>query len=133
MEQLREYRNTSDDNHLLSEAASASQRSEHLDKEPSRNASKPPVAKVKCGLDLNQHELSAIQEVESPASGRPSTPGKPNFLQDRDPMRVSISREQSFLGSPLAHDPFGCQQLPVQKGIKSDDSDEAGESQGSET
>ncbi|XP_073937228.1 centrosomal protein of 295 kDa-like isoform X4 [Castor canadensis] len=118
-------RNTSDDNHLLSEAASASQRSEHLDKEPSRNASKPPVAKVKCGLDLNQHELSAIQEVESPASGRPSTPGKPNFLQDRDPMRVSISREQSFLGSPLAHDPFGCQQLPVQKGIKSDDSDEA--------
>lgn len=49
---------------------------EHLDKELGRRASKPPVAKVKCGLDLNQHELSAIQEVESPASARTSILGK---------------------------------------------------------
>lgn len=48
----------------------------HLDKELGRRSSKPPVAKVKCGLDLNQHELSAIQEVESPASGRTSILGK---------------------------------------------------------
>ena len=49
---------------------------EHLDRELGRRSSKPPVAKVKCGLDLNQHELSAIQEVESPASGRISILGK---------------------------------------------------------
>lgn len=49
---------------------------EHLNQELGRRASKPPVAKVKCGLDLNQHELSVIQEVESPASGRPSILGK---------------------------------------------------------
>lgn len=50
---------------------------ESLGKELSGRASKPPVSKVKCGLDLNQHELSTIQEVESPASGRTSMPGKP--------------------------------------------------------
>lgn len=49
---------------------------ESLGKELNGRASKPPVSKVKCGLDLNQHELSTIQEVESPASGRTSMPGK---------------------------------------------------------
>lgn len=48
---------------------------ELLDKQLGRRSSKPPVAKVKCGLDLNQHELSAIPEVESPASGRTSVLG----------------------------------------------------------
>lgn len=46
------------------------------DKELGRKSSKPPVAKVRGGLDLNQHELSAIQEVESPTSGRTSLLGK---------------------------------------------------------
>ncbi|CAH6777432.1 Cep295 [Phodopus roborovskii] len=88
---------------------------ESLGKELSGRASKPPVSKVKCGLDLDQHELSTIQEVESPASGgRTPVPGKSDFYQDRDPLRVSISREQSFLGSPLARDPFGCHQPPAQ-------------------
>ncbi|XP_042136368.1 centrosomal protein of 295 kDa isoform X3 [Peromyscus maniculatus bairdii] len=87
---------------------------ESLGKELNGRASKPPVSKVKCGLDLNQHELSTIQEVESPASGRTSMPGKRDFYQDRDPLRVSISREQSFLGSPLARDPFDCHQPPAQ-------------------
>lgn len=49
---------------------------EYPDKGLGRRSSKPPVAKVKCGLDLNQHELSAIPEVESPASGRTSILGK---------------------------------------------------------
>ncbi|XP_036049868.1 centrosomal protein of 295 kDa isoform X3 [Onychomys torridus] len=97
---------------------------ESLGKELSGRASKPPVSKVKCDLDLNQHELSTIQEVESPASGRTSMPGKRDFDQDRDPLRVSISREQSFLGSPLAHDPFGCHQPPAQN-CGSHDYDEA--------
>ncbi|XP_006510477.1 centrosomal protein of 295 kDa isoform X17 [Mus musculus] len=94
---------------------------ESLAKELSGRASKPPVSKVKCVLDLNQHELSTIQEVESPASGRISMPGKAEFYQDRDPLRVSVSREQSFLESPLAHDPFGCHQPPAQENSKSHD------------
>ncbi|XP_013367286.1 PREDICTED: LOW QUALITY PROTEIN: centrosomal protein of 295 kDa [Chinchilla lanigera] len=100
-------KSNSDDHQLLLEDVSSKQSSEPLHKEPGRRASKPPVAKVKCGLDLIQHELSAIQEVESPASGRTSVPGKPEFSQDRDPLRVSVSREQSFLGSPQPSDPFG--------------------------
>ncbi|XP_055970784.1 centrosomal protein of 295 kDa [Sorex fumeus] len=55
---------------------------------------RPPVARVQSGLELQQHELSLIPESESPA---PS-----DFCQDRDPLRVSISREQSPLGDALA-------------------------------
>uniref|UniRef100_A0A671FZY1 Centrosomal protein 295 n=1 Tax=Rhinolophus ferrumequinum TaxID=59479 RepID=A0A671FZY1_RHIFE len=113
-------RSHSDDNQLLSEDSSKIN-GEKLN----RRASKPPVAKVKCGLDLNQHELSAIQEVESPARGRPSVLGKPDFYQDRDPLRVSISREQSFLGTPLDHDPFGRPFPVAQENVCGDDSDEA--------
>ncbi|XP_019487733.1 PREDICTED: centrosomal protein of 295 kDa isoform X2 [Hipposideros armiger] len=111
------------DNQLLSEDSSKIS-GEHLNKELGSRASKPPVAKVKCGLDLNQHELSAIQEVDSPASGRPSILGKPDFYQDRDPLRVSISREQSFLRTPLDHGPFG-HPLPIAQNVCGDDSDEA--------
>ncbi|XP_077914817.1 centrosomal protein of 295 kDa isoform X1 [Halichoerus grypus] len=113
------------DNQLLSEESGAKQSGEHLDKELGRRSSKPPVAKVKCGLDLNQHELSAIAEVESPASGRTSVLGKPDFYQDRDPLRVSISREQSFLGSPLNCDAFGCLYPIAQENVCGDDSKEA--------
>ncbi|XP_016062279.1 PREDICTED: centrosomal protein of 295 kDa isoform X4 [Miniopterus natalensis] len=112
-------KSNSDDNQLLSEG-------EHLNKELGRRASKPPVAKVKCGLDLNQHELSAIQEVESPASGgRPSVLGKTDFYQDRDPLRVSISREQSFLGTPLDRDPFVHPHSIAQENVCGDDSNKA--------
>jgi len=113
------------DNQLLSEESGAKQSGEHLDKELGRRSSKPPVAKVKCGLDLSQHELSAIAEVESPASGRTSVLGKPDFYQDRDPLRVSISREQSFLGSPLNCDAFGCLYPIAQENVCGDDSKEA--------
>ncbi|XP_030773250.1 centrosomal protein of 295 kDa isoform X1 [Rhinopithecus roxellana] len=118
-------RNNSDDNHLASDDTSAKQSGEHLEKDLGRRSSKPPVAKVKCGLDLNQHELSAIQEVESPASGRTSLLGKPGIYQDRDPLRVSISREQSFFGSPLTCDPFSCLQQVGQENVCGDDYDEA--------
>ncbi|XP_008579973.1 PREDICTED: centrosomal protein KIAA1731 homolog isoform X1 [Galeopterus variegatus] len=117
-------RSDSDDNQLVSEDVSAKQSGDHLNKELGRRSSKPPVAKVKCGLDLNQHELSAIQEVESPTSGRTSILGKPGFYQDRDPMRVSISREQSFFESPLAYDPFGCLQPIDQENVCDNDYDE---------
>ncbi|XP_060976641.1 centrosomal protein of 295 kDa isoform X2 [Dama dama] len=111
-------RSNCDDHQLLSEGV-------RQDKELGRKSSKPPVAKVRGGLDLNQHELSAIQEVESPTSGRTSLLGKPDLYQDRDPLRVSISREQSFLGSPLDHDPFGHLHPLAQEDICGDDSDKA--------
>ncbi|XP_047372049.1 centrosomal protein of 295 kDa isoform X3 [Sciurus carolinensis] len=117
-------KSNSDDSWLISEDVSAKQSSKHLDKEPGRRVSKPPVARVKCGLDLNQHELSAIQEVDSPPSGRTSIPGNPNFYQDRDPMRVSISREQIFFGSPMAHVPINCLQPAAQESVCSNDGDE---------
>ncbi|XP_055272176.1 centrosomal protein of 295 kDa isoform X3 [Moschus berezovskii] len=107
-----------DDHQLLSEGV-------HQDKELGRKSSKPPVAKVRGGLDLNQHELSAIQEVDSPTSGRTSILGKPDFYRDRDPLRVSISREQSFLESPLDCDPFGRLHSVAQEDICGDDSDKA--------
>ncbi|XP_073071957.1 centrosomal protein of 295 kDa isoform X9 [Manis javanica] len=118
-------RSNSDGDPLLSGDSSAKHSGEHLDKELGRRSSKPPVAKVKCGLDLNQHELSAIQEVESPASGKISLLGKPDFYEDRDPLRVSVSREQSFLGSPLACDPFGHVHPLAQENISGSDSEAA--------
>ncbi|XP_036716591.1 centrosomal protein of 295 kDa isoform X5 [Balaenoptera musculus] len=118
-------RRNCDDNQLLSEDSNAKQSGEHQDKELGGKSSKPPVAKVKGGLDLNQHELSAIQEVESPASGRTSILGKADFYQDRDPLRVSVSRELSFLGSPLGCDPFGHLHPVAQENICGDDSDKA--------
>uniref|UniRef100_A0A8C6C8I7 Centrosomal protein 295 n=1 Tax=Monodon monoceros TaxID=40151 RepID=A0A8C6C8I7_MONMO len=51
--------------------------------------------------------------------------GKPDFYQDRDPLRVSVSREQSFLGSPLDCDPFGHLHPVAQESICGDDSDKA--------
>uniref|UniRef100_A0A673TDN1 Centrosomal protein 295 n=1 Tax=Suricata suricatta TaxID=37032 RepID=A0A673TDN1_SURSU len=117
-------RSTSDDKQLLSES-SARQSGKHLDKELDRRSSKPPVAKVKCGLDLNQHELSTIQEVESPTSGRTSILGKRDSSQERDPLRVSISREQSFFGSPLDCDAFGCLYPVAQENVCGVNSSEA--------
>nr|XP_039318129.1 centrosomal protein of 295 kDa isoform X1 [Saimiri boliviensis boliviensis] len=117
-------RNNSDDNQLVSEDSSAKQSGEHLEKELGIRSSKPPVAKVKYGLDLKQHELSAIQEAESPASGRTSILGKPGVYQERDPLRVSISREQNFFVSPMACDPFSCLQ-PVGQNVCGGDHDEA--------
>uniref|UniRef100_G1M2H2 Centrosomal protein 295 n=1 Tax=Ailuropoda melanoleuca TaxID=9646 RepID=G1M2H2_AILME len=118
-------RSSSGDNQRLSEESGAKQSGEYPDKGLGRRSSKPPVAKVKCGLDLNQHELSAIPEVESPASGRTSILGKPDFYPDRDPLRVSISREQSFVGSPLNCDAFGFLYPVAQENVCGDDSKEA--------
>ncbi|NWH55776.1 CE295 protein, partial [Geococcyx californianus] len=39
-----------------------------LCREQKWRSSKPPVAKVKLGLDLEQHELSVIPEVDTPKS-----------------------------------------------------------------
>ncbi|ELV13532.1 hypothetical protein TREES_T100004622 [Tupaia chinensis] len=46
--------------------------------------------------------------------------GKPDFYQDRDPMRVSVSREHSFPGSPLTCEPSGCLQS-LAENIRGDD------------
>ncbi|XP_033620172.1 centrosomal protein of 295 kDa isoform X4 [Fukomys damarensis] len=88
-------RNSSDDGQLLSEDASPKQSGEPLHKELGKRASKPPVAKVKCGLDLNQHELSAIQEVESPISGRTSVPVKVKEFDVENHAVLSYAAEEA--------------------------------------
>ncbi|NXF50180.1 CE295 protein, partial [Oceanites oceanicus] len=47
-----------------------------LCREQKWRSSKPPVAKVKLGLDLEQHELSVIPEVDTPKSCNISFAGK---------------------------------------------------------
>ncbi|NXX53894.1 CE295 protein, partial [Scopus umbretta] len=44
------------------------QSEEVVHREQKWRSSKPPVAKVKLGIDLEQHELSVIQEVDTPKS-----------------------------------------------------------------
>ncbi|NXF89808.1 CE295 protein, partial [Eubucco bourcierii] len=44
------------------------EQSERLSREQKWKSSKPPVTKVKLGLDLKQHELSVIPEVDTPKS-----------------------------------------------------------------
>ncbi|XP_074072554.1 centrosomal protein of 295 kDa isoform X3 [Macrotis lagotis] len=59
------------DSELLSENIIPDEHAGQLqNKELRLRLSKPPLAKIRSGLDLNQHELSVIQEVESPKSGR---------------------------------------------------------------
>ncbi|XP_037360635.1 centrosomal protein of 295 kDa isoform X2 [Talpa occidentalis] len=79
-----------------------------------RTAPKPPVTRARRGVDWVQHELSAIQEGASPASSRTPEPAGAHSLQDRDPLRASVSREQAFLGSPGALGPLGPLEPPAQ-------------------
>ncbi|NXS53463.1 CE295 protein, partial [Brachypteracias leptosomus] len=51
-----------------------------LCREQKRRSSKPPVTKVKLGLDLEQHELSIIPEVDTPKSCNISFADKTNSL-----------------------------------------------------
>ncbi|XP_015265765.1 PREDICTED: centrosomal protein of 295 kDa [Gekko japonicus] len=56
------------------------------EREPKWRPSKPPLAKVRLGLDLEQHELSAILELDTPRSSRLSGTG----------YRESLTRDTSF-------------------------------------
>ncbi|NXP04616.1 CE295 protein, partial [Thinocorus orbignyianus] len=47
--------------------------------------SKPPVTKVKLGLDLEQHELSAILEVDTPKSCNVSYADKTDSIDGESP------------------------------------------------
>ncbi|XP_042314302.1 centrosomal protein of 295 kDa isoform X2 [Sceloporus undulatus] len=65
--------------------------------------SKPPLAKVKLGLDLEQHELSIIPELDTPRSGILSATDKLElskspleFLhEETDILRITAGNEQS--------------------------------------
>ncbi|XP_078196072.1 centrosomal protein of 295 kDa isoform X14 [Callithrix jacchus] len=61
------------------------------------------------------------QLVSEDSSAKQS--GKPGVYQERDPLRVSISREQNFFASPMACYSFGCLQ-PVGENVCGDDHDE---------
>ncbi|XP_056650480.1 centrosomal protein of 295 kDa isoform X15 [Monodelphis domestica] len=104
---------------LLSENSDPDEHTGELqNREQRQRLSKPPVAKIRSRLDLNQHELSTIQEVESPKSGRVYTREKRECYgevaskstlsdldsskfeetvdQGRDPIRISINRVPSL-------------------------------------
>ncbi|XP_060976661.1 centrosomal protein of 295 kDa isoform X4 [Dama dama] len=95
-------RSNCDDHQLLSEGSNAKQSGVRQDKELGRKSSKPPVAKVRGGLDLNQHELSAIQEVESPTSGRTSllVKAKESVVENHAVLSYAVEREGHMYLNP---------------------------------
>ncbi|NWJ05955.1 CE295 protein, partial [Crypturellus undulatus] len=54
-------------------------------KEQKWRSSKPPLAKVKLGLHLDQHELSVIPEVDTPRSCSFSFPDKTDSARGESP------------------------------------------------
>ncbi|NXK22423.1 CE295 protein, partial [Arenaria interpres] len=57
-----------------------------LCKEQKWRSSKPPVTKVKLGLDLEQHELSVIPEVDTPKSCNVSYADKTDSVGGESPI-----------------------------------------------
>uniref|UniRef100_A0A8D0HGE6 Centrosomal protein of 295 kDa n=1 Tax=Sphenodon punctatus TaxID=8508 RepID=A0A8D0HGE6_SPHPU len=72
------------ENRLLSQNGSSVEQVELsqriLGREHEWRPSKPPLTKVKFGLDLEQHELSVIPEMDTPKSGRISAADNPDFV-----------------------------------------------------
>ncbi|XP_053871622.1 centrosomal protein of 295 kDa isoform X3 [Malaclemys terrapin pileata] len=68
--------NKYDENRLLSQSISQAEQIEQsqriLGREQRWRTAKPPLAKIKLGLDLEQHELSVIPELDTPRSGKVS-------------------------------------------------------------
>ncbi|XP_065792870.1 centrosomal protein of 295 kDa isoform X4 [Muntiacus reevesi] len=95
-------RSNCDDHQLLSEGSNAKQSGVRQGKELGRKSSKPPVAKVRGGLDLNQHELSAIQEAESPTSGRTSllVKAKEAVVENHAVLSYAVEREGHMYLNP---------------------------------
>ncbi|XP_065437658.1 centrosomal protein of 295 kDa isoform X12 [Chrysemys picta bellii] len=85
--------NKYDENRLLSQSISQAEQIEQsqriLGREQRWRTSKPPLAKIKLGLDLEQHELSVIPELDTPRSGKVS------FADKTD----SVSGEASLISS----------------------------------
>ncbi|NXX89434.1 CE295 protein, partial [Centropus bengalensis] len=73
-------RSNFDRSEIISQYISSAEQSEQSEKVPCREqkwrSSKPPVTKVKLGLDLEQHELSVIPEADTPRSSSISLAGK---------------------------------------------------------
>ncbi|KFW91377.1 Centrosomal protein KIAA1731, partial [Phalacrocorax carbo] len=66
-----------------------------LCREQKWRSSKPPVAKVKLGLDLEQHELSVIPEVDTPKSCSISFADKTDSVGGESP--ISTTGEFAFV------------------------------------
>ncbi|KYO43021.1 centrosomal KIAA1731-like protein [Alligator mississippiensis] len=85
--------NKYNENGVLSWRISPAEQIEQSQKIPVREqkcrTSKPPLAKIKLGLNLEQHELSVIPEVDTPRSWNVSLAGKPD----------SPGEETSFSGT----------------------------------
>ncbi|XP_006018699.1 centrosomal protein of 295 kDa [Alligator sinensis] len=85
--------NKYNENEVLSWHISPAEQIEQSQRIPIREqkcrTSKPPLAKIKLGLNLEQHELSVIPEVDTPRSWNVSLAGKPD----------SPGEETSFFGT----------------------------------
>ncbi|NXC75517.1 CE295 protein, partial [Anhinga anhinga] len=69
-----------------------------LSREQKWRSSKPPVAKVKLGLDLEQHELSVIPEVDTPKSCNISFADKKDSVGGES-SPISTTGEFAFVNS----------------------------------
>ncbi|XP_069495389.1 centrosomal protein of 295 kDa isoform X2 [Ambystoma mexicanum] len=81
-----------------------------LGREHKLRPSKPPVTKIKLGPVLEQHELSAIQEIESPRSSRPSFTGvKDVSSSSSQPSFLSMVCDPNYSksSSDTSHRDFG--------------------------
>ncbi|XP_066478490.1 centrosomal protein of 295 kDa [Tiliqua scincoides] len=65
------------------------------EKEGKWRTSKPPLTKVKLGLNLEQHELSVIPELDTPRSGRLSAPGYTESFAGDTFLTSDVSEMQS--------------------------------------
>ncbi|NXN70876.1 CE295 protein, partial [Himantopus himantopus] len=79
-----------------------------LCREQKWRSSKPPVAKVKLGLDLEQHELSVIPEADTPKSCNISFADKTGSVGG-EPSPVSTTGESAYVKrySHAFHDESG--------------------------
>nr|XP_056714832.1 centrosomal protein of 295 kDa [Euleptes europaea] len=73
------------------------------EREPKWRPSKPPLAKVRLGLDLEQHELSAIPELDTPRSSwlsgtgyRESLTGDPSFTSHAGELQSTSHPDESL-------------------------------------
>ncbi|NXT19471.1 CE295 protein, partial [Syrrhaptes paradoxus] len=66
-----------------------------LCREQKLRSSKPPVTKVKLGLNLEQHELSVIPEVDTPKSCNISFADKTDSVGSKSP--ISTTGELAYM------------------------------------
>nr|XP_032632496.1 centrosomal protein of 295 kDa isoform X2 [Chelonoidis abingdonii] len=101
--------NKYDENRLLSQSISQAEQIEQsqriLEREQRWRTSKPPLAKIKLGLDLEQHELSVIPELDTPRSDKVSFTDKTDSVGEEASLISSVEELVSGIcNSELVHE-----------------------------